>query len=187
MKHEILYIKNMVCPRCIKTVRQLLDGLSIAYSEVILGQVSLKAPLSAGQTDALKAALRNEGFELIDDLLSSKVEAIRLAIIEWARMSGERPALADMLQNRMLKEYSAISKLFSQMNSISVERYAILQRIEYAKELLSYGDKSISEIAWELGFSSPAHFSAQFKKETGMSPRQFKAMRDKNRIPIDRI
>ena len=102
-------------------------------------------------------------------------------------MSGERPALADMLQNRMLKEYSAISKLFSQMNSISVERYAILQRIEYAKELLSYGDKSISEIAWELGFSSPAHFSAQFKKETGMSPKQFKAMRDKNRIPIDRI
>ena len=180
MKHEKLYIKNMVCPRCIKTVRQLLDGLSIAYSEVILGQVSLKAPLSAGQTDVLKEALRNEGFELIDDLLSSKVEAIRLAIIEW-------PALADMLQNRMLKEYSAISKLFSQMNSISVERYAILQRIEYAKELLSYGDKSISEIAWELGFSSPAHFSAQFKKETGMSPRQFKAMRDKNRIPIDRI
>ena len=112
MKHEILYIKNMVCPRCIKTVRQLLDGLSIAYSEVILGQVSLKAPLSAEQTDVLKAALRNEGFELIDDLLSSKVEAIRLAIIEWARMSGERPALADMLQNRMLKEYSAISKLF---------------------------------------------------------------------------
>ena len=115
------------------------------------------------------------------------METIRLAIIEWARMSGERPLLSDFLRARMLKEYSSISKLFSQMNSMSVERYAILQRIEYAKELLSYGDRSISEIAWELGFSSPAHFSAQFRKETGMSPRQFNALRDKDRIPIDRI
>ena len=75
--------------------------------------------------------MSDEGFELIDDIQSTKVEAIRLAIIQWARMSGER----------------------------------------YAKELISYGDKSISEIAWELGFSSPAHFSAQFKKESGMSPK----------------
>ena len=87
----------------------------------------------------------------------------------------------------MLKEYSSVSKLFSQMNSMSVERFAILQRMEYAKELLSYDDKSISEISWELGFSSPAHFCAQFKKESGLSPRQFKALADKDRIPIDKI
>lgn len=177
----------MVCPRCIKTVRLLLDRLQIAYREVTLGQVILDAPLKLTEKEILRAALSDEGFELIDDLQSSKVETIRLAIIEWARMSGERPALSDFLQARMLKEYSSISKLFSQMNSMSAERYAILQRIEYAKELLSYGDKSISEVSWELGFSSPAHFSAQFKKEIGMTPKQFKALRDKYRIPIDSI
>ena len=182
-----LYIKNMVCPRCIKTVALLLDRLSIRHRAVVLGQVDLAAPLDEAQIQTLKTALKDEGFELIDDLQSSKVETIRLAIIEWARMSGERPPISDFLQGRMLRDYSAISKLFSQMNSMSVERYAILQRIEYAKELLSYGDKSISEIAWELGFSSPAHFSAQFKKESGLSPRQFKALKEKNRIPIDRI
>ena len=182
-----LYIKNMVCPRCIKTVRLLLDRLQIAYREVTLGQVILDAPLKLKEKEVLRAALSDEGFELIDDLQSSNVETIRLAIIEWARMSGERPALSDFLQAKMLKEYSSISKLFSQMNSMSAERYAILQRIEYAKELLSYGDKSISEVSWELGFSSPAHFSAQFKKEIGMPPKQFKTLRDKNRVPIDKI
>ena len=172
MPDRILHIKNMVCPRCIRTVRQLLDRYSIAYRDVQLGKVELLTPLSATEIETFEKALLQEGFELTGDLQSSKVETIRLAIIEWARM---------------LKEYSSISKLFSQMNSMSVERYAILQRIEYAKELLSYGDRSISEIAWELGFSSPAHFSAQFRKETGMSPRQFNALRDKDRIPIDRI
>ena len=182
-----LHIKNMVCPRCIKTVRLLFDQLSIRYRNVVLGQVELDAPLSQEQTEILKTVLLDEGFELLDDRLSKKVEKIRLSIIEWARMDGERPALSAFLQKRLLKEYSAVSKLFSQMNSMSVERFAILQRIEYAKELLSYDDKSISEISWELGFSSPAHFSAQFKKETGLSPRQFKTLADKHRIPIDKI
>lgn len=177
----------MVCPRCIRTVEKILGKLGIGYRSIILGQVELERELADKEKEALRKELSDEGFELIDDIQSTKVEAIRLAIIQWARMSGERPSLTDFLQDKMLKEYSAISKLFSQMNSISVERYAILQRIEYAKELISYGDKSISEIAWELGFSSPAHFSAQFKKESGMSPKEFKALRDKNRIAIDQI
>ena len=121
----------MVCPRCIRTVEKILGKLSIGYRSIILGQVELERELADKEREALRKELSDEGFELIDDIQSTKVEAIRLAIIQWARMSGER----------------------------------------YAKELISYGDKSISEIAWELGFSSPAHFSAQFKKESGMSPK----------------
>lgn len=121
----------MVCPRCIRTVEKILGKLSIGYRSIILGQVELERELADKEREALRKELADEGFELIDDIQSTKVEAIRLAIIQWARMSGER----------------------------------------YAKELISYGDKSISEIAWELGFSSPAHFSAQFKKESGMSPK----------------
>lgn len=186
MTQEI-YIRNMVCPRCIKVVKDILNTLSIEYEDVILGHATLKSELTSQKLDCLRESLEQEGFELLDDAQSSQVENIRLALIEWARMDGERPVLSEFLQKHCLKEYSAISKLFSQTKSITVERYAMVQRIEYAKELISYGEKSISEIAWALGFSSPAHFSNQFKKETGISPKQFKELHQKNREFIDRL
>ena len=184
----VLYIKNMVCPRCVKAVKSLLEELSIKYDAVELGRVAVLGTPSASQLDAFRSALLDEGFELLDDHQSAEVEAIRMAIINWARMEGERPALSDFLQSKFLKEYSALSKLFSQMKSVTVERYAVLQRIEFAKELISYGEESLSEIAWRLGFSSLAHFSNQFKKETGMSPSQFKSLKSSSaRASIDAI
>ncbi|MCQ2146261.1 MAG: helix-turn-helix domain-containing protein [Bacteroidales bacterium] len=187
METHSICIRNMVCPRCVKAVKGLLDDLGIEFEDVVLGHATIKSPLSPEMLSRLREALEREGFELLDDLQSSEVENIRLSIIEWARMDGDRPALSEYLQNRCMKEYSSVSKLFSQMKSITVERYAMLQRIEYAKELISYGDKSISEISWSLGFSSPAHFSNQFKKETGISPKQFRQMHSKDRQFIDSI
>lgn len=187
MEIQSICIRNMVCPRCVKAVKGLLDGLGIEYGDVTLGRADVKGPISGEKMSALREALENEGFELLDDIQSAEAENIRLSIIEWARMEGERPVLSAYLQDRCLKEYSTVSKLFSQMKSITVERYAMLQRIEYAKELISYGDRPISEISWSLGFSSPAHFSNQFKKETGISPKQFRDMHAKERQFIDGI
>ncbi len=187
MMDRTINIKNMVCPRCVKAIKDLLNRLDIEFEDVILGQATLKNRLTSDQTSILREKLLNEGFELLDDRQSADVENIRLSVIEWARLEGPHPPLSDFLQNRLMKEYSAISKLFSQMKSMTIERFALLQRIEYAKELVSYGEKSLSEIAWNLGFSSPAHFSTQFKKETGMSPKQFKNMHLQPRKFIDKI
>lgn len=67
-----------------------------------------------------------------------------------------------------------LSKLFTQVRGITIEKYSILHRIEYAKELLCYNQMTISEIAYTLDYSSPAHFSKSFKETTGMSPKQFR-------------
>ena len=182
-----IHIKNMVCPRCIKVVKDLLAELGMEYADVTLGQAELKAEITPESFVALRNALAREGFELLDSSQAAQVENIRHHVIAWARMEGERPLLSDYLQEKCLKEYSAISKMFSQMTSVTVERYAMMQRIEYAKELISYGDRSFSEISWSLGFSSPAHFSNQFKKETGMSPKEFKSMHAQERISIDKL
>lgn len=104
------------------------------------------------------------------------------------RLEGGHPRLSDYLQQNLRRDYSTLSKLFSAVRGLTIERYSVVLRVERAKELLSYGQQSVSEIAYGLGYSSPAHLSAQFKQETGMSPSAFqREHRAIGRTPIDRL
>lgn len=110
----------MVCPRCIRTVEKILGKLSIGYRSIVLGQVELERELAYKEREALRKELADEGFELIDDIQSTKVEAIRLAIIQWARMSGERPQATLARVNRS----NALSQLL-RLSILSYNRYTI--------------------------------------------------------------
>lgn len=182
-----LYIKNMVCPRCIMAVRSMLVDAGLTSTAVNLGEAEIVEELTAQQLAALSEALAQMGFELLDDPRSRLVEQLRVCVIEWVRMEGTRPKLSDYLSARLHKDYSLLSKLFSEVKGITLERYAILHRIEYAKELLRYNQQSTSEIAYRLGYSSLAHFSAQFKQITGMTPKMMRANQTNDRIPLSEI
>ena len=182
-----LYIKNMVCPRCIMAVRTILVAAGLTPTTVNLGEVEVEEALTAQQLADLSEALSQMGFELLDDPRSQLVEQLRVSVIEWVRMEGVRPKLSDYLSTRLHKDYSLLSKLFSEVQGITLERYAIMHRIEYAKELLCYNQLSTSEIAYKLGYSSPAHFSAQFKQITGMTPKEMRTHRSNNRIPLSAL
>lgn len=186
-----LHIKNMVCPRCVMAVRQLLGELGIAYSEVTLGLAQITQELSPEQFDSCRNGLESLGFELIDDSQNQCVEQVRTAVISWVRKEEPKEKLSFFLQHALGKDYSTLSKLFSQMRGITIERYCILQRIEFAKELLCYSQLNISEVAYRLGYSSPAHLSTQFKQETGMTPTAFVQqsgrVRYAHRVGLDEI
>ena len=182
-----LYIKNMVCPRCIMAVRTILVSAGLTPKAVDLGEADIAEELGEQQKVTLSEALSQMGFELLDDPRSQLVEQLRVSVIEWVRMKSQRPKLSDYLSARLHKEYSLLSKLFREVQGITIERYAILHRIEYAKELLRYNQQSTSEIAYKLGYSSPAHFSAQVKQITGMTPKMMRTHRSNNRIPLSEI
>lgn len=184
----VLYIKNMVCPRCVSAVTELLRGLGCPQAEVTLGKAVVSGELSVEQRRGLDKGLRRLGFELLEDRQSVEVERIRRLVQEWVGLRGERPRLSDYLQQGMGRDYSALSKLFSSVRGITIERYCVAVRVERVKELLSYGQQSVGEIAYEMGYSSPAHLSAQFRQETGMSPSAFqKSHRGVGRMPIDSL
>ncbi|CAN5428368.1 hypothetical protein BH09BAC3_BH09BAC3_06750 [soil metagenome] len=75
----------------------------------------------------------------------------------------------------------------TQSEGTTIEKFMINQRIERAKELLVYDEFSLSEIADQLGYSSVAHLSSQFKKVTGLTPSHFKQIREIKRKPLDKI
>src|SRR5437870_2322101 len=89
------------------------------------------------------------------------------------------------LKNFTRHEYAYLSSLFSSIEGRTIENYFIEQRIEKAKELLIYGQLTLSEIAYELEYSSVAHLSGQFKKITGLTPSHFKKIGNSKRRSLD--
>ena len=190
-----IHIKNMVCPRCIMSVREIFRKNGIEPAEVDLGTVTLdsEAQEKIASGDALigqiKRNLEELGFEMIDDKRMQIVESIRTGVIEFVHNPEiqDNTKLSEYLQKKCLKEYSALSKLFTEIKGMTIEKYCILQKVEYVKELLFYGELSVSEIADMLHYSSVAHLSAQFKSVTGISPTRFRQMKEKHLTSIDNI
>ncbi|HEY1871418.1 MAG TPA: AraC family transcriptional regulator [Chitinophagaceae bacterium] len=183
-----LYIKNMVCPRCISSVEQLLTEININPLSVQLGVVILKEELSQKKLESFSVRLKQLGFELLDNARKQQIEKIKSIVIEYVHFKeDEKINFSDLLSKRLHKAYSHISKLFSETEGITIEQFVILQRVEKVKELLAYDEMNLSEIAFKLTYSSVAHLSAQFKKVTGLTPSQFKAQGIHLRKSLDNI
>ena len=184
-----IYIKNMVCRRCIMTVTDIFRKESILPLKVELGMVKLAAPLSPEQFQRIREQLEAVGFEVIDDRRMRMVEQIRLGVIGYVRDPDlqDRQNLSEYLQDKCHREYSFLSKLFTELPGISIEKYSIQQRIERVKEPFFYDELSVSEIADRMHYSSVAHLSAQFKSLTVLSPTQFRRMKEHRLTPLDEI
>ncbi|WP_431210487.1 helix-turn-helix domain-containing protein [Puia sp. P3] len=139
------------------------------------------------QLGALDGSLRKLGFELIDDKKSRIIEKIKTSIIKLVQEPGELGTvnLSDYLAERLHYEYTYLSNLFSGVEGTTIEKYFIAQKIEKVKELLVYDELSLSEIADQLGYSSVAALSTQFKKVTGLTPTYFKSLKDHKRRNIE--
>ena len=181
-----IYIKNMVSLRCKIIVRTELEKLGLHPLSVELGEVVIKENVTTQELDQLNVALKKSNLELLNDSRSIIVEKIRRIIVESVHYSDEFPKtnFSNYLCEKIKKNYTTLSHLFSQVRGTTIEHYIIAQKIEKAKELISYGEFTLSEIAYKLHYSSVAHLSAQFKKTTGLTPTLFKKMKENKRIPI---
>lgn len=189
MDDNKLYIKNMVCPRCIMVVKAELTKLGIEAQSVELGEVTLQRKLGEDKEKQLNEVLHSLGFALIDDKKSRLIEQVKSLLIELVREEDSklRTNLSDYITHRVHHDYSYVSNLFSEVTGSSIEKYFIAQKIERVKELLVYDELSLSEIADKLNYSSVAHLSAQFKKVTGFTPSFYRQIKEKKRKALDEI
>lgn len=179
----------MVCNRCIMLVRTILKKEGIEPLSVKLGDVELKEPPTMQQLDKINKEMIAAGFEILTDQKKKIIERIKNTIVKKIQDNDFNNGhnFSGILSSSLNKEYSYLSKLFSEVQGITIEKYIIDQKIERVKELLAYGELNLSEIAFELGYSSVAHLSAQFKKVTGFNPTEFRKLKDHNRKSLDEV
>lgn len=188
-----LYIKNMVCNRCIMAVEQELENAGLHPEKISLGEVTLKEEMiDPEKLKHLDTALNALGFDRIDDRKARIIEGIKnkiIHLIHHTKDTDRKYNWSKILSDEMHYEYNYLSSLFSSVEGITLEQYIIRQKIERVKELLFYDELNLSEIASRLGYSSVAHLSSQFKKITGMTPSELKKNRgtDQARNPIDTL
>ena len=186
-KPNHLFIKNMVCNRCIMTVENILDKNHLPFSSVSLGEVELERKLSDEEIKAVDIDLRKVGFELIDTRVNKIIEDIKQALLQYLNlgMDSQNLKLSTFITNKIPYGYSYLSDLFSSIEGKTIEQYFILLRIEKVKELLVYDQLSLTEISYQTGFSSVHHLSSQFKKVTGLTPSHFKKIGIQKRRALD--
>jgi AraC-like DNA-binding protein len=184
-----LFIKNMVCPRCVMSVEQLLREHDLRYTSIRLGEVELLEQPQEWQLKNFSAGLQEVGFELLDDQRKQQIEKIKSLLIQKVQGGDmeEHFSISRFLSSEMHRDYSHISKLFTEVEGITIEQYFILQKIEKVKEWLVYNQLSVNEISLNLGYSSVQHLSGQFKKITGMTPSEFKKVGTEYRRSLDNI
>jgi AraC-like DNA-binding protein len=185
-----LYIKNMVCDRCVKVVSSELNKLGYEVKRVTLGEAIINKSSKALDLILIRHILVENGFDLVDDKHSKLIEKIKVLIIDKIHHQNEKLekfSFSKYLSNEAGVNYSQLSSIFSSCEGITIEKFIIKQKIEKVKELLTYDELTLSEIAFKLGYSSVQHLSNQFRQITGLNPSYFKKLKEKRRKPIDHL
>ncbi len=178
-KEMILYIKNMVCHRCKKVVKTEFEKLGLYKTRINVGEVKIVEEISPYQLDQLYEALKNSGFELMDDQKGKFIGRIKRILEDTVHYSDEqiRKILPPYLSKKLNQDYEFLARLFSEVQGITIENYIAEKKIELVKELLVYYRLSLTEIAFQLNYNNVAHLTKQFKEVTGFSPSQFQKIR----------
>lgn len=173
-----ILIKNMVCRHCVDSVKNILSAFpDLDITDVGLGYAELRNKPSESRLEEIATALNEQGFALIQSREANTVEEIKRLLIEhvWHPTNCDHgDNVSEILTSHLPYTYSALSRIFSSVEGRTIENYLMSLRIERVKELIKYGEMTISEIADTLGYSSAAHLTRNFKQVTGMTPTQFR-------------
>lgn len=182
-------IKNMVCNRCIMVVSQIFNDAEIPFESIQLGKVKTVEEVNAEKLENVNTQLKKVGFEIIGDSKSRLIERIKNSCIEhiFNNEGKKNINFSQYLVEKLNLDYPYLSSLFSSVEGTTIEKFLINLKIERVKELLVYGEKTLSEIAWEMGYSSVAHLSGQFKKVTGFTPSYFKNLGEQKRKSLNDV
>jgi len=182
-----VFIKNMTTPHSRLVIKDIIEDLGLHIISFDAGEIEIQETLSHQAFQTLKEKLHQDNFEIVDDKETIITEKIGNVIVEMIHFSDELPVVkySNYISNKLRKNYTYLSKIFSKVRKTTIEHFIIVHKIERVKQFLLYDNLTLSEIALRLHYSSPAHLSSQFKKVTGITPSRFKKSKSKGLITIE--
>ncbi|TYB71861.1 helix-turn-helix transcriptional regulator [Bizionia saleffrena] len=172
------WIKNMVCNRCLKVIKQELQELDVTVLSLELGRLLVEASNKTNNEiiEAVTAVLHANDFEIVESEDELLTERIKIILIEQLQ---ELPLhikikISELLASSLHRDYKILSKLFSTNEKTTIEKYFIKLKIEKVRELIQLKQYSFSDIGYLLDYSSINHLSRQFKEVVGMSMNDYK-------------
>lgn len=172
MKIAVKYDINVICKR---VLQEQLDKLHIPHTLNGIGEVIISDNIDKTRHQAMVEALAEYGIEIVTNQKTALIQKIKDCIIELIHSDSEMPnvTMSVYLSDKLNHSYSYLSSLFSEYSLTSIENFIILQKIERAKQLLTEDQLTLTQISYQLNYSSVAHLSHQFKKTTGLTPSAF--------------
>ncbi|MEZ4773795.1 MAG: helix-turn-helix domain-containing protein [Bacteroidia bacterium] len=184
---EEFKIKGMICSRCLKVLNTELKGTGAEVVDIHLGKIVIRYNPDKIKKSLIKQTIEENEFEIIWDKESVLAEQIKRWVINYIWNTDQQENLSDYLAKKLNSNYDYLSKMFSKTFGKTIERYSILLKMERTKEFIENGDLSFSEIAYALGYQNLSALSRLFKRETGMTLKEYKNLGVSRRIPIDKI
>lgn len=170
-----LHVKYDIHTSCKIILQEQLDKLHVPYVITGLGEIDIKETVSPEKYKELEDNLNKYAIEIIDDPKNVFTQKVKDTIVEMVYMKEQVTTLktSAYLADKLNKSYNYIASVFSEVTYTSIQNYIILQKIERAKQEILEGKETLTEIAWNLNFSSVAHLSNEFKRITGLTPTAF--------------
>lgn len=183
---NLVKVKNMVCDRCKSVLKFELEQNGFRVAHIELGEIEFEEDPKP-EINKIQEILSRNGFELVGDWKEQLITEIKNRLIIGLQDQTLNQNLSGYLSGKLNKDYSILSKLFSAVEGVTIEKYFIRLRIEKVKELIQMENKTFSEIAYHLGYASSSHLARQFKLVTGMSMGEYKKAQEWNRKSLDQI
>ena len=184
---EEFKIKGMICSRCLKVLNTELKGTGAEVVDIHLGKIVVRYDPEKIKKSLIKQTIEENDFKIIWDKESILAEQIKRWVINYIWNTDQQENLSDYLAKKLNSNYDFLSKMFSKTFGKTIERYSILLKMERTKEFIENGDLSFSEIAYAFGYQNLSALSRLFKRETGMTLKEYKNLGVSRRIPIDKI
>lgn len=184
---EEFKVKGMICTRCLKVLNTEFQASGAEVTEIELGRVVVRYNPEKTDRSTLAAVIHENEFEIIADKESVLAEQTKRWVINYVWSTDLREKLSDYLAAKLNRNYQRLSRNFSTVFGQTIERFAVLIKVERTKEMLEHNQLSSSEIAFLLGYQNVSALSRQFKRETNMTLSEYRSSGAQGRTPIDRI